>query len=158
LFEKFGGHSHAAGITIKSDRIEQFRRRLNEHAASCLSEEDLEHSVTIDMELRPEEISFPLTRELQLLEPYGAGNPRPVFCSSNFRCVSDPIVMKDRHLKMRLASPNNRPVEAVWWHCIEPGEQTPTIEGSIELAYTIETSVWNDEIKIQLNVEDLRCF
>src|SRR4029078_10991378 len=47
LFEKFGGHSHAAGITIKSDRIEQFRRRLNEHAASCLSEEDLEHSVTI---------------------------------------------------------------------------------------------------------------
>ena len=156
LFEKFGGHSHAAGITIKSDRIEQFRRRLNEHAASCLSEEDLEHSVTIDMELRPEEISFPLTRELQVLEPYGAGNPRPVFCSSNFHCVSDPIVMKDRHLKMRIAGPNNRPVEALWWHCIEQGEQTPTIEGSIELAYTIETSVWNDEIKIQLNVEDLR--
>ena len=156
LFEKFGGHSHAAGITIKSDRIEQFRRRLNEHAASCLSEEDLEHSVTIDMELRPEEIGFQLTRDLQLLEPYGAGNPRPVFFSSNFRCLSDPIVMKDRHLKMRVAGPNNRPVEAVWWHCIEPGEQTPTIKGSIELAYTIETSVWNDEIKIQLNVEDLR--
>src|SRR6185312_7484814 len=115
LFEKFGGHSHAAGITIKSDRIEQFRRRLNEHAASCLSEEDLEHSVTIDMELRPEEIGFQLTRELQLLEPYGAGNPRPVFFSSNFRCLSDPIVMKDRHLKMRVAGPNNRPVEAVWW-------------------------------------------
>jgi single-stranded-DNA-specific exonuclease len=121
-----------------------------------LSEEDLEHSVTIDMELRPEEIGFQLTRELQLLEPYGAGNPRPVFFSSNFRCLSDPIVMKDRHLKMRVAGPNNRPVEAVWWHCIEPGEQTPTIKGSIELAYTIETSVWNDEIKIQLNVEDLR--
>src|SRR5215467_3886871 len=67
MFEKFGGHSHAAGITIKSDRIDQFRRRLNEHAASCLSEEDLEHSVSIDTELRPEEITFHLTRELQLL-------------------------------------------------------------------------------------------
>jgi single-stranded-DNA-specific exonuclease len=156
LFEKFGGHSHAAGITIKRERIEQFRHRLNEHAASCLSEEDLEHSVTIDMELRPEEITFQLTRQLQLLEPYGAGNPRPLFSSKNFRCLSDPIVMKDRHLKMRVAGPNNRPVEAVWWHCTEPGQQTPTIEGSIELAYTIETSVWSDEIKIQLNVEDLR--
>jgi single-stranded-DNA-specific exonuclease len=157
LFEKFGGHSHAAGITIKSDRIDQFRRRLNEHAASCLSEEDLEHSVTIDMELRPEEITFQFTRELQLMEPYGAGNPRPVFYSQNFRALSDPVVLKDRHLKMRVAGPNNRPIEAVWWHCIDPGEQTPEIKGSIELAYTIETSVWNDEIKVTLNVEDLRC-
>jgi single-stranded-DNA-specific exonuclease len=158
LFEKFGGHSHAAGITIKSDRIDQFRRRLNEHAASCLSEEDLEHAVTIDKELRPDEISFHLTRELQLLEPYGAGNPRPIFCSKSLRCLSEPIVLKDRHLKMRVAGPNNRPLEAVWWHCIEPGEQTPEIKGSIELAYTIETSVWNDEIKIQLNIEDLKCW
>src|ERR1043166_7975307 len=146
LFEKFGGHSHAAGITIKRDRIEQFRHRLNEHAASCLSEEDLEHSVTIDMELRPEEITFQLTRELQQLEPYGAGNPRPLFSSKSFRSLSDPIVMKDRHLKMRVAGPNNRPIEAVWWHCIETRGQTPEIKGSIELAYTIETRVWNDEI------------
>jgi len=156
LFEKFGGHSHAAGITIKRDRIELFRRRLNDHAASCLSDEDLEHSVNIDMELRPEEITFQLTRELQLLEPYGAGNPRPIFWTKGFRCLSDPVVMKDRHLKMRVAGPNNRPQEAVWWHCMEPGEQTPEINGSIELAYTIETSIWNDEIKIQLNIEDLR--
>jgi hypothetical protein len=57
---------------------------------------------------------------------------------------------------MRLAGPNNRPIETVWWHCIEPREQTPQISGSIELAYTIETSIWNDEMKIQLNVADLR--
>jgi len=65
-------------------------------------------------------------------------------------------VMKDRHLKMRLAGANNRPLEALWWNCIEPGQQTPELKGSIELAYTIETSVWNDEIKVQLNVADLR--
>jgi len=157
LFEKFGGHSHAAGITIRRERIEQFRDRLNRHAASCLKDEDLEHSVTIDMELRTEEITFPLTRELQSLEPYGAGNPRPVFFSSGLRSLSEPMVMKDRHLKMRLAGANNRPLETVWWNCIEPGEQTPSLNGRIELAYTIETSIWNNEIKIQLNVQDLRC-
>ena len=158
LFEKFGGHSHAAGITIKPERIDQFRQRLNDHAASCLSEEDLEHSVTIDMELKAEQITFQLTRELQALEPYGAGNPRPVFMTNNLRCLSEPVVMKDRHLKMRVAGSNNRPLEAVWWHCIESGEQTPQLQGRIELAYTIETSIWNDEIKVQLNVQDLRVY
>lgn len=156
LFEKFGGHSHAAGITIKSDRIDELRTRLNEHAASCLSDEELEPSVAIDMELKPEDITFQLTRELQLLEPYGAGNPRPVFASGSFRMLSDPTVLKDRHLKLRIAGPDNRPLEAIWWHCVEPGEQTPPVKGSIELAYTIETSVWKDEIKMLLNIQDLR--
>jgi single-stranded-DNA-specific exonuclease len=156
LFEKFGGHSHAAGITIKPERIDMLRQRLNEHAASCLSDEDLEHSVAIDMELTAEQITFQLARELQSLEPYGAGNPPPVFTTKNLRCLSEPVVMKDRHLKMRLAGSNNRPMEAIWWNCIEPGEQTPQVRGSIELAYTIEMTVWNDEIRVQLNVRDLR--
>jgi single-stranded-DNA-specific exonuclease len=157
LFEKFGGHSHAAGITIRPDRIDLFRQRLNEHAASRLSDEDLEHSVTIDMELNANEVTFKLARELQRLEPYGAGNPRPVFWTKNLRSLSEPVVMKDRHLKLRVAGENNRPLEAVWWHCLESGQQTPEIKGSIELAYMIETNVWNDEIKVQLNVQDMRC-
>jgi len=156
LFEKFGGHSHAAGVTIRPERIDQLRERLNQHAASCLTADDLEPSVTIDLELRAEDVTFGLTKELQSLEPYGAGNARPVFCSRGLRLVSEPVVMKDRHVKMRLAGVNNRPLEALWWNCIEPGQQTPELKGSIELAYTIETSVWNDEIKVQLNVADLR--
>jgi len=156
LFEKFGGHSHAAGITIKPDRIDILRKRLNEHAASCLSDEDLEHSVAIDMELTADQITFQMARELQSLEPYGAGNPPPVFMTKNLRCLSEPTVIKDRHLKMRLAGSNNRPTEAIWWNCIEPGEPTPQVQGSIEVAYTIETTVWKDEFKLQLNVRDLR--
>jgi len=157
LFEKFGGHSHAAGITIRPERIAELRRRLNEHAASCLTDEDLEHSVTIDMELAPEHITFQFARELASLEPFGAGNTRPVFATRNLRNLSEPVVMKDRHLKLRLAGPQNRPLEAVWWNCIETPGQTPSVHGSIELAYAIETSVWNDAYRMQLNVADLRC-
>ena len=155
LFEKFGGHSHAAGITIKRERIDQFRQRLNDHAA-LLERGRSEHSVTIDMELKSEEIRFQLVKELEMLEPYGAGNPRPIFLTKHLRILSDPLVIKDRHLKLRLAGPDNRPHEAIWWNCIEPGEQTPQPKGGIELAYTIETSVWNDEIRVQSNVQDLR--
>jgi single-stranded-DNA-specific exonuclease len=155
LFEKFGGHSHAAGIAIRAERIEELRRRLNEHAASCLTAEDLEPRVQIDLELAPETVTFGFARELDALEPFGAGNPRPVFVTRNLRCLSEPNVIKGKHLKLRLAGPQNRPLEAVWWNCIE-GE-TPQLNGSIEVAYTIETSPWNGDYKMQLNVVDLRC-
>jgi len=154
LFEKFGGHSHAAGIAIRAERIEELRRRLNEHAAGCLTAEDLEPRVDIDLELASEMVTFGLARELDALEPFGAGNPRPVFVTRNLRCLSEPAVIKDRHLKLRLAGPQGRPLEAVWWNCIE-GE-TPQLNGSIEVAYTLETSAWNGDFRMQLNVVDLR--
>src|SRR5215211_3423795 len=113
LFEKFGGHSHAAGITIKPERIAEFRRRLNEHAASCLTTEDLEPVVKIDLELPPETMTFSLVRELEALEPFGAGNGRPVFMTKNLRCLSEPVVIKDKHLKLRLAGSEGRPLEAI---------------------------------------------
>jgi len=156
LFEKFGGHSHAAGITIRPERIAEFRRRLNEHAASCLTPDDLEPLVRVDLELSSESVTFALAREFEALEPFGAGNPRPVFMTKNLRCLSEPAVIKDRHLKMRLAGPQNRPLEAIWWNCIEPPGQTPDLRGSIELAYTLETSAWNGDYRMQLNVLDLR--
>jgi single-stranded-DNA-specific exonuclease len=156
LFEKFGGHSHAAGLTIRPDRIAEFRRRLNEHAASCLTAEDLEHSVTIDMELPAEQVTFQLARELQALEPFGAGNPRPVFATKGLRCLGEPQVLKDKHLKLRLAGPQNRPLEGIWWNCIETAGQTPMVNGSIELAYALELSAWNDDYRMQLNVLDMQ--
>ena len=156
LFEKFGGHSHAAGITIRPARIAEFRQRLNEHAASCLKPEDLEPSVSIDLQLRAESVTFSLARELDALEPFGAGNPRPVFMTRNLHCMSEPVVMKGRHLKFRVAGQQNRPLEAIWWNCIETEGQTPDLSGSIELAYTIETSPWNGDYKMQLNVLDVR--
>jgi single-stranded-DNA-specific exonuclease len=156
LFEKFGGHSHAAGIAIRPERIAELRRRLNEHAASCLTADDLEPQVHIDLELSPDAVTFSLTRELDALEPFGAGNPRPVFATRNLRCLSEPTVIKDRHLKLRLAGPQNRPLEAIWWNCIESAGQTPQLNGSIELAYTIETTPWNGDYRMQLNVVDAR--
>ncbi|MGI8733282.1 MAG: single-stranded-DNA-specific exonuclease RecJ [Pyrinomonadaceae bacterium] len=156
LFEKFGGHSHAAGITIRTDRIPELRRRLNEHAAGCLSEDDLQPCVYIDAELAPESITFQLANELSSLEPFGAGNPRPVFMTRNLHCVGEPRIMKERHLKMHLAGPQGRPVETVWWNCLDENQRTPDVKSSIELAYTIETNTWNGEMRLQLNVCDLR--
>src|SRR6266571_590787 len=152
LFEKFGGHSHAAGITIKADRIEEFRRRLNAHAAARLTDEDLQPRIFIDAELPAEAITFEFANQLRALEPFGAGNPRPVFLTRNLRVMSEPLVMKEQHLKLRLAGSGGRPLETVWWHGVESMEQTPGMNTGIEMAYTIETNSWNNEVRLQLCV------
>jgi single-stranded-DNA-specific exonuclease len=156
LFEKFGGHSHAAGITIRSDRIEELRRRLNAHAASCLTEDDLRPRVDVDAELAGAAITFELAKQLSALEPFGAGNPRPVFLTRNLRVMSEPLVVKEQHLKMRLAGLGGRPLETIWWHCLEGLQQMPAANTQVEVAYTIDTSAWNNEVRLQLCVEDLR--
>jgi single-stranded-DNA-specific exonuclease len=157
LFEKFGGHSHAAGLTIKRERVSELRRRLNEHAASNLRDEDLVPALNIDAELSAEVVTLSLAEELRALEPFGAGNPRPLFVTRDLHLLSEPRVMKEKHLKLRLAGTANRPLEAVWWSGVEelagrtlkPGQR-------IELAYTIEPNTWQGETRLQLFVKDLK--
>jgi len=153
LFEKFGGHSHAAGITIKPDRIPELRRRLNEHAAGCLSAEDLQPCVYIDAELPTQKISFELIAELQMLEPHGAGNSRPVFIARNLCLTSEPRLMGNQHLRTVVVGPNNRPLEAIWWN---GAEQLAAVKNGADMAYTIETSNWSGQSLLQLSIQDVR--
>jgi single-stranded-DNA-specific exonuclease len=156
LLEKFGGHSHAAGLSIRRDQIEEFRRRLNEHAASCLTEDDLAPSLSIDAELDAKDLGFQLSKDLRLLEPFGAGNPRPVFVTRKFRVLSEPQIIKEQHLKLRVSGANERPMEAIWWRGVEEVDRPPRMNDYIDLAYEFEANRWQGDIRLQLNVQDMR--
>lgn len=156
LLDKFGGHSHAAGLAIRREHIPEFRRRLNEHAASCLTEADLEPVLAIDAEVPPPALRFQLAQDLSALEPFGAGNPRPVFATRGFRVLSEPQIIKEQHLKLRVAGDDNRPIEAIWWRGVEDAEQTPKVNQRIDLAYELEANRWNGDIRLQLNVRDMK--
>jgi single-stranded-DNA-specific exonuclease len=156
LLEKFGGHSHAAGLAIQRARIPEFRRRLNEHAASCLTDEELVPSLAIDAEVSPRALGFELSQDLRTLEPFGAGNPRPVFVTRGVRVLSEPQIIKEQHLKLRVAGDDNRPFEAIWWRGVEEVEQLPQRSQRLDLAYEFETNRWNGDIRLQLNVRDLK--
>ena len=156
LLDKFGGHSHAAGLAIRRECIPEFRRRLNEHAASCLTEEDLTPALKIDAEVSARTLGFQLSQELCALEPFGAGNPRPLFVTRGLRVLSEPQIIKEQHLKLRVAGDDNRPFEAIWWRGVEETEQTPVVNQRIDLAYELEANRWNGEIKLQLNVKDMK--
>lgn len=157
LFQKFGGHSHAAGLTIDRQHLPEFRRRLNEHARQCLREEDLLPSLQLDAHVEAEEISHELLNELARLEPFGAGNPRPILASHELRVVSEPRIIKDRHLKLRIHGADGRYHDAIWWDGVEHLGDSQLRTGSrVSLAYTLETNYWQGEHRLQLNVKDLR--
>jgi single-stranded-DNA-specific exonuclease len=156
LLDKFGGHSHAAGLAIRRECLPEFRRRLNEHAASCLTEDDLTPAIGIDAEVAATELSFGLSKELGTLEPFGAGNPRPVFATRNLRVMSQPQVIKEQHLKFRVAGDNHRPFEAIWWRGVEEADAPPQADGRIDLAYEFEAQSWMGDIRLQLNVRDMK--
>ena len=158
LFVQFGGHSHAAGLTIKRECIEELRRRLNAHAAINLKDDDLVPVLRIDAELPHEAVTMRLAEELRLLEPYGAGNPPPVFLTRRLRIAAEPRVLKERHLKMRVACEDGRTIDAIWWGGAEEliYGQTLSAGARIEMAYTLELNTWQGETRLQMCVQDLR--
>ena len=156
LLDKFGGHSHAAGLAIRREYLPEFRRRLNEHAASCLTEDDLTPAIIIDAEVAATDLNFGLSKELQMLEPFGAGNPRPVFATRGLRVMGEPRVIKEQHLKFRVAGDNNGPYEAMWWRGVEEADRKPQPNQRIDLAYEFEAQPWMGDIRLQLNVRDMR--
>src|SRR5262252_3734803 len=149
LLDKFGGHSHAAGLSIRREHIDDFRRRLNAHAASCLTEDDLVPALHIDAEIAAADLGFPLSQDLRALEPFGAGNPRPVFLTRNFRVLSEPQIIKEQHLKLRVAGVDNRPLEAIWWRGMEEVDHPPQVNEHLDLAYEFEANRWQGDIRLQ---------
>lgn len=154
IFERFGGHSHAAGMVVKADRIDELRRRMDEHARRVLSAEDLIPVLNVDCELPFRQATFELIAEIARLEPYGPGNPQPVFETQDAQVVSAPRVMKEKHLKFR-AMQNSRWLDCLWWGA---GERVADIFAGdrVSLAFTISENTFNDNTQVQLTLRDMK--
>jgi len=102
LFAKFGGHSHAAGLTLRADSVNAFRERLNARAASLLTLEDLQPSLEVDAVAKLSDLDDGFFDQLQALEPFGSGNRSPVFAAMDLEVESAPRLMKEKHLRVNL--------------------------------------------------------
>jgi len=156
ILEGFGGHAHAAGLAVRRENVAELRRRLNEHAARVMCEgEDGRPCLEYDLELPGDALSLDLCAELEALEPFGAGWPRPVFVTRDLRVVGEPRVLKGRHLKFGVTA--GGPVhDCIWWGGAERATATPRPGSRIELAYSVEANCWNGQTRLQLVVEDLK--
>ncbi len=118
LFTKFGGHKLAAGLSLEEEKVEVFRKRINELAD--LTEDDLQMKVSIDMRLPFPYINEELIHELKILEPFGKGNGKPLFAESKLRVIQPRIFGKNRNvLKCRLEDQQGNQMEAVYFGEVE---------------------------------------
>ena len=157
LFEQFGGHAQAAGMRIKAENVADLRVQLNQHAASCLTDADLVPEIRVDAVVTSSSLNIELMNELKNLEPFGAGNPKPVFATKNLALAAEPQIMKEKHLKLRLVDSDRKQFEAVWWNAAEDASGLRLRPNqTLDVAYTPETNVWNGKTRLQLVVKDLR--
>jgi single-stranded-DNA-specific exonuclease len=104
LFSRYGGHAHACGFAMPAANIDRLRARLDAFARARLTLEDFVPVLEIDDELRFEEITPELFRALSLLEPYGVGNPEPVFSARGAKLTAPPRILKEKHVKLKLTA------------------------------------------------------
>lgn len=118
LLMRFGGHRQAAGLSMKRENLESFRKMINDHCT--LTPKDLMEKVVIDMEMPFSCVTEGLIRELALLEPFGKGNTKPVFAARNVRLMDMRVIGRKKNvLKMRAVDANGNTVEAVYFGDVE---------------------------------------
>ena len=118
VFFRFGGHPMAAGLSLEADRVDEFRRRINEN--SPLTEQDLMEKVKIDVPMPVSYVTKELVREFEILAPFGKGNPRPVFADKNMYISRMWIIGKNKNvLRLSMVSADGKPVSAIYFGDID---------------------------------------
>jgi single-stranded-DNA-specific exonuclease len=140
LFERFGGHRQAAGVTLASDRIDAFRARLEEYAAARLTIEDLAPQVEIDALVEFREIDERSVAEVFSLAPFGCGNPAPLFAALNVEVAGPPAVMKEKHLRVMLRQ-NGRTLALKAWNFADRAAELPA-GARVDVAFTLEDDAY----------------
>ena len=104
LFTRYGGHAHAVGFSLPSARLPELCTSLDTYARARLTLADFEPSLRLDAELPLDQVTPQLFQALRRLEPFGMSNPEPAFAARNVRLMAPPRVMKDKHVKLKLAA------------------------------------------------------
>ena len=158
LLLRCGGHAQAAGFTLAADRLPALEMALESHARAILSPEDLEPAQRVDAEVSFGDLNRDLYESLKRLEPYGLGNPTPVFFADRLRLVGPPRILKERHLKIRLtqSSPaGSKSFDAVGWGLADQGSAL-TAGQEVAAAFTLDENVYEGLASLQLVLKDFR--
>ena len=102
LFSRYGGHAHACGFAMPAANVPELRTRLDTYARARLAPADFDPVLDLDAELSMNEITPELFQALSLLEPYGVGNPEPIFAARGAQLTAPPRILKDKHVKLKL--------------------------------------------------------
>ncbi len=152
LLEDFGGHEQAAGFKIKTENIPAFEKQFEYKVNMETGPEDFISSVDVDCELPFSAITPKLLDEITALQPFGTGNPEPIFFADNIRVVSS-TMLNNRHRRMSLIQPGgNRPIDAIQFNTPQKQANTGFFR---RVLFRLRQNTWNRSGGPRLVIEDV---
>ncbi len=149
--DKFGGHEMAAGLALHEENFDRFAEEFRETARRLLSDEALQPCVRLDHELAFTEIDMDFLRWHEMLQPFGNGNPQPLFLARAVEPVAAPRVVKEKHFIFRLRQ-GNRHRRAVYFDAA-PNQLPPT---PWDIAFRIRADEYEGETLVAMQIEAVR--
>lgn len=154
LFERFGGHKAAAGITIAADRVARFAQRFDEVARARLSAEDLVPELRVDLELPIEEVTEELETMLRHFEPHGIGNAAPVLVARDVELGATPKRVGEDGVRLKLRRADGRELEAIGWGLAARAEGLgPGMR--VDVAFRLERDEFRGVSRLQARLADV---
>jgi len=149
--DKYGGHEMAAGLTIQEKNLDLFAKQFRETARELLSDEDLQPRLRLDHEITFSELSFDFLGWHEMLQPFGNGNPQPLFFARGVESVMEPRVVGEKHLQLRLRQRNYRQ-RAIFFGAAENALPPQPWD----IAFRIRRDEYEGETRLEMRVEALR--
>ena len=154
LFERYGGHALAAGLTVQADRIEELRTRLRKYAETHVTMAELVPQLHIDCMVQSEWLTQENIESLSVLEPYGMKNAEPVFCMKNMTVEEITPLSSDRHVRLSLIKDGKR-FSAIWFGIGAGG--LGFVEGNtVDAAFHLEINEFRGRRSVQLTICDVQ--
>ena len=157
LLENFGGHTYAVGLSLKTENIPEFRRRLQEYVSTHIMPEQTEAMLEIEAEIDFKDITKKLHNDLKKLAPHGPDNPKPLFCTHNVYDygTSKVVGRQQEHIKLELVDSRSSNV----MNGIAFGQSAAAryikSKRSFDIVYTIEENIYKRN-EVQLQIEDIK--
>ncbi len=154
LLEKFGGHTLAAGLSIKRSALEDFKKRMNDYARKNLDEESIIKTLDIDCEISSFDASVELATELSYLAPFGLSNPVPLFCTKDMKVLNVIEIGSRKHTKLLLEKDGILHTALVFG---SPASSLQICEGDfIDVAFNLDINNFKNQQLLQFIVRDIR--
>lgn len=157
VIEDFGGHTYAAGLTLKVANVQAFRRKFGMYVDANMPLEAPKHQIDVDLEIRLADINRSLVAELELMEPFGPGNRRPVFVARDVYDYSTSKVFGHarQHLKLDMIESDGRAVRSGVGFGL--GDLYRKIDGdkSFDVCFTVDRNIYRGRSVVQLMIKDL---
>ena len=157
LLEQFGGHTHAAGMTLPIENIEAFRLAFDKIVSKTITKEQLTPVVKIDLKIKLADISSKFYRIMNLMAPFGPENMQPIFVSENLTLKYAPRVMKEKHLRLELFEEETGAIfTAVGFGMVEEHFAKLNSTKYFSVAYQIDENTFNNNTTLQLMLKDIK--